>query len=413
MSSQLYACVVSQRAYPGDARLSTQIDALKEAGFAVDVIATRSKDKPFFSVENGVRTYRPPSVERKRASKLRYVVEYLSFLFSSFFLLSWMQFQRRYQLVFVTNLPDGLIFAATVSKLMGAKVLFDLRETTPEMFMDRFGGSDETTAVRVMSWIEKVAINFADGVTACTQQQKDAVVSRGAPASKISVMINVGSRELPLEPILPNPMEDTSSEFRIITHGTIIRRYGLDVLIRAMPHVLKEVPQARLEIIGKGEQKPELEKLVRDLGLEQSVSFAGFLPTDELVRRLRAAHIGAIPLIKNPESNLIHTHKMFEYIEMGIPIVISRTAATEAYFDDTCLSYFDSGDHVQMAEAIIDLAKNPQKRLSLARNALAQFADYEPEKQKAAFQRAVGRLVPLPHLQKPAPAQQVKEEVTL
>lgn len=400
-TSRLRACVVSQRAFPGDARLTNQIDALREVGYEVDVIATRSRGKRGFSVENGIRTYRPPSVERRRQSKLRYVVEYISFLVVAFFVVSWLHLRNRYQLVLVTNLPDGLVFSAGLAKLMGARILFDLRETTPEMFMDRFGGDTTSTPVRLMSWIEQVCIRFVDGVTACTEQQKQAVVSRGTDPNKVSVMLNVGSPELQLEPILPDPTEDTSREFRIITHGTIIKRYGLDVLIRAMPVVLEQVPQARLEIIGRGEQKEELEALVASLKLGDHVRFAGFVPDDALIAGLRAAHVGAVPLIKNPESNLIHTFKMFEYIALGIPVVISRTAATEAYFSSESLYFFNSEDHEELGRAIIDLARQPEKRLSLAKHALAQFEQYSPSLQRLAFQSAAECLVPLGRTQKP------------
>jgi glycosyltransferase involved in cell wall biosynthesis len=412
MTRDLRACVVTQRPYPSDARLGNQLQGLQEAGYTVDLIITRSKNKPNFSVESGINIYRIPSVERKRASKLRYLVEYLSFLISAFFMVTQLHLRHRYQLVFVTNLPDGLIYSALIPKLMGAKIMFDLRETTPEMFMDRFGGDELTIPVRIMGFIEQACLRFADGVLACTEQQKQAVVKRGADPNKVSVMLNVATVELQFEAILPDPKADTSEAFRIITHGTIIRRYGIDVLIRAMPIVLKEVPQAILEIVGKGEARPELELLVKALKLEKSVTFPGFITHEELIAKLRAAHLAVVPLNRNPESNLIHTHKMFEYITLGMPVIATRTDATEAYFSKECLSYVDSGNHEQMAKAIIELAKNPKKRLSLATHALEQMKEYSPANQRMAVRRAAERLVPPPvRHETAAPAPAVKEEM--
>src|SRR5512146_3003281 len=107
-------CVVSQRLYPGDARLFTEILALQEAGYHVDVVCMRGRGQSYIGRDGDVTIYRVPSLTRKRASKLRYVVEYASFLLPCFLLLAMLQLWKRYRLVHVTNLPDALAFAALV-----------------------------------------------------------------------------------------------------------------------------------------------------------------------------------------------------------------------------------------------------------------------------------------------------------
>jgi len=92
-----------------------------------------------------------------------------------------------------------------------------------------------------------------------------------------------------------------------------------------------------------------------------------------------------VPLLRNTESDLVHTYKMFEYIALGIPIAISRTSAVEAYFDDSCMAYFESGNDQDLAQAIIELYKNPEKRSQLPKNALKVYEQYMPAKQKASY----------------------------
>jgi len=60
--------------------------------------------------------------------------------------------------------------------------------------------------------------------------------------------------------------------------GLLIRRKGFDLLIRAMPAILAEYSDARLVILGEGEQRPHLEKLVQERGLEGKVELAGNQP---------------------------------------------------------------------------------------------------------------------------------------
>ncbi len=375
------ACVVSQRAYPGDARIHNQIKGMQEAGYEVDVLCTREPGKPNFSIEDEVRIHRLPSIPRARASKLRYVLEYASFFIPVLFTLLWFHLRRPYKLVMVTNLPDPLVFAALFPKLLGAKIVFDIRECSPEMFNDRFGLDMDGRVMKIMIALEQAAIAFSNATMTCTEQMKQAVVKRGAKAEKIFIMLNYG--QFDAEPVLPDPNEDTAQEFRIITHGTIIRRYGHDILVRAMPYVLEKLPQARLEIMGKGEFRPEVERVVKELGLENVVSFGGFVSKDELIRRLRRSHVGAVTIIKNPEADLVHTFKMFEYMALGIPIVISRTAAAEYYFDDDSVRFFEPGDARDLANAIIDLAEHPEKRLSMAKHALVALERFSLEKQRA------------------------------
>jgi len=116
-----HVCVVSQRAYPGDARLCTEIQALQGAGYAVDVVCMRGRGQPLISNEQGVTIYRLPSLTRKRASKLRYVAEYVSFMLPCFLLLAVLHLWKRYRLVHVTNLPDALAFAASFPNFLARR----------------------------------------------------------------------------------------------------------------------------------------------------------------------------------------------------------------------------------------------------------------------------------------------------
>jgi glycosyltransferase involved in cell wall biosynthesis len=386
------ACVVSQRYYPGDARLSTEITALQEAGFEVDVVCMRAVRQPHAERQQGVSIIRLPSLTRKRAGKLRYVLEYASFFLPCLILLAALHLRKRYRAVHVTNLPDALVFAALVPKLLGARLIFDLRECTPEMFLDRFEARPDGRLMKLMIKIEQLSIRFADAALVCTEQMRQAVVSRGADPAKISVMLNVGSTGIFLEDsTLPDPAQNGA--FRIVTHGTIIRRYGHEVLIRAMAQVAEQALDVHLDIFGRGELQSELERLVDTLGLSSAVTFWGYVPDDDLLRHLRAAHCGIVPVLRTAESDLIHTYKMFEYITLGLPVICSRTTAVEAYFDDTCLSFFESGSDTDLARAILELRGDPAKRRQLARNALNVYQRYAPAQQRASYRQLLNRLL--------------------
>lgn len=389
-------CLVSQRTYNNDSRLSTQMQSLLDLGYSVDMICMRGKNQPFRSTENGVNFYRIGSMERKRAGKVRYVVEYASFFIPTFFLLALLQVLRGYRMVEVTNLPDLLLFSALVPKLLGAKIIFDVRECSPEMFIDRFGAKPEGRVIRVMTAIEQACLKFAHATVTCTEQMRQALIKRGGAPEKISVMLNTPSTFFQREPALPDPNDEARDELRLITHGTIIRRYGHELLIDAMVEVVAKAPQVHLDIFGRGELVPELKAQITRLNLDQHVTMHGFVSEDELLDRLQHAHVGVAPLMQNPESDLVHTYKMFEYVQLGLPIIISRTTAVAAYFTDESFCFFKPNDAHALAEAILDLASKPQKRYDLASHALKVYENFAPEKQRATYATVVTRLIEKP-----------------
>lgn len=386
--------VISQRSYPGDARLSTQIGILEENDHSVDILCMRSGSAPLVEQAQNTRIYRIPSLERKRRGKIRYVLEYLTFFLPAFLLAAVMHLRHRYQLIFVTNLPDALVYSASIPKLLGAKVVFDFRECTPEMLRDRFNTPPESMLMKFSTSIEQQSIRFADGVLTCTEQMREALVSRGGDPRKITVTLNVGAPAMLDGAKLPEPDHRVSQKYHLVSHGSIIKRYGHEVLVQAMRHVADEIPTAYLEIIGRGEAQPELEQLVKALGLEKHVCFPGFFTHDRLIPRLRDAHVGVIPTIQNPESDLSHTHKMYEYIALGIPVVISRTKSVAAYFDSRHLYFVDSGNVRQLADALIDLYHHPEKRYQLAKNALQTYEqEYSPNIQRQTFSTFIQRVL--------------------
>jgi glycosyltransferase involved in cell wall biosynthesis len=386
-------CIVRHRDYPGDARIENQVQALVDAGYDVDVLCMRHPGEPYLTIENSVRLYRLPSLKRQREGKLRYVAEYLTFFALSFLMLAVLQVRRKYCLVQVCNLPDFLVFAAFVPKVLGAKVVLDLRESTPEFYHVKFGTRLDGHLMRALVAVEQWSIRFANAALTCTKQMRDTFVGRGAAPDRIHVMLNSPNPEFVREPVLPSPVAQANGTFRIVTHGTITERYGHDVLIRAMPAVLEKVPGARLEIYGAGNRREYLEDLVEKCGVGDVVNFAGYLPLGDLINRLQLADCGIVPMPRNIESDLIHTHKMQEYMVLGVPVIISRTKAVEYYFDDTCVRFFESGNEQDLAQAIIDLYENPEVRYHLAKNALEMYERYSAPAQRDYYSRLVQGLI--------------------
>jgi glycosyltransferase involved in cell wall biosynthesis len=179
--------------------------------------------------------------------------------------------QRPYDTVQLHNLPDFLVFAAWVPKLSGAGVILDLHDLMPYFYRARFGGDDNSLPLRLLYLQEKLACRFADHVITVSEHWRQDLIERGLPARKCSVVMNVADDNVfhPLSDDRPRWPED--ADLRMIYHGTLVDRYGLDVAVRAVDQVRHDCPKVHLTILGKGSHVPTLAQLIQELDLEEHV----------------------------------------------------------------------------------------------------------------------------------------------
>jgi phosphatidyl-myo-inositol dimannoside synthase len=81
----------------------------------------------------------------------------------------------------------------------------------------------------------------------------------------------------------------------IVCVSRLVPRKGQDSLIRALPHVLKRVPDTALLIVSGGPHRAALERLARENGVEQAVSFTGGVAWEELPAHFAAGNVFAMP----------------------------------------------------------------------------------------------------------------------
>jgi glycosyltransferase involved in cell wall biosynthesis len=70
---------------------------------------------------------------------------------------------------------------------------------------------------------------------------------------------------------------------------------GVDVTIRALPHIIQVFPEVKYLVIGRGDDQPRLAQLAKDLGVSNPVIFAGFVPTEALMLHYRLADAYIMP----------------------------------------------------------------------------------------------------------------------
>ena len=92
-------------------------------------------------------------------------------------------------------MPDALVFAAAVPRLLGARVLLDLHECMPEFFSVKYGVGPAHPALRLLAAAEQMSIRFADRVITCTEEMRETFVRRGADPEQDRRRPQLGRRE--------------------------------------------------------------------------------------------------------------------------------------------------------------------------------------------------------------------------
>lgn len=318
---------------------------------------------------NGVTVIHLP-VSRRRSSKAGQALDYGIFFLLAAGFLAVQHRHRPYTVVQVNSMPDFLVFAALVPKLFGSRVVAYLQEPAPELAETIFGPTKLTS---VLARVEQWAIRFADHTVTVTEQLKQRYVERGAPADRITVVLNCADPDAVAENRMPPPARRTSG-FVAVCHGTIEDRYGQDTIIDAARVLRDEMPDLRIVITGRGSGVSQLMRSIDDHGLQAVVRFEGWVSRARLNEILHSADVGIVAQKASPYSHLVHTNKMVDYWIFGLPVIASRLRAVTELYDDGVIEYFEPGDATALATAIRRLRTDPQRRAQLAGNGkLAQL----------------------------------------
>ena len=355
--------------YVYEPMVQREAEALVSAGFDVEVMCMRDRGRPRRLVVNGVTVTSLP-VSQRKGSKARYAFTYGCFFALAAGTLTIRHLRRPYAAVQANSMPDFLVFAALVPKLLGSRVIAYMHEPTPELAETIFGPGVLT---RILAGLEQWSLRFADHAITVTDQLKQRYVERGAKADRITVVLNCVDPAAMRADWAPAAVPARDG-FVVVCHGSVEDRYGQDTLIEAAALLRDELPDLRVVLTGRGSRIPELVAAIAAKGLQDVVRFEGWVSTSRLNDILHAADVGIVAQKASPYSHLVQTNKMVDYWIFGLPVIASRLRAVSELYHDDVLEYFEPGDAVALAAAIRRLHDDPGRRATLAEDGkLAQL----------------------------------------
>jgi glycosyltransferase involved in cell wall biosynthesis len=116
--------------------------------------------------------------------------------------------------------------------------------------------------------------------------------------------------------------------------GSLFYFSGLNEVIEEFARMNLATAGYKLLIIGDGEQRPLLQKLVSDNNLEHAVIFTGVVPYSELPRYMKLGSVAINPMEKLLVSDVAFPNKVIQYMATGIPVVSTRLDGLKTVFGD-------------------------------------------------------------------------------
>lgn len=239
--------------------------------------------------------------------------------------------------------------ALPVARRSRIPLVFDMHEVYPVMIRARFPvrtsfrqqfNSNIYSKLFSASWwdsVEQESVEQADRIVVVVEESKERLVRMGIDARKVFVVLNAED----IDSFLALPEQDGIAEkyqndFLVGYVGGVDNpNRGLDNLVLAWPLLLDRIANARLIIVGDGPLKPGLEELIRELGLSERITLAGWVPFSKVSSYVKAMDVAVIPHVINDHTNHTIPHKLFQYIALGKLVVASNIVPIQRILEDT------------------------------------------------------------------------------
>lgn len=214
----------------------------------------------------------------------------------------------------------------------------------------------------IKRYIATYTLKKADSVTCDAEHMKETMKRLGVPEEKIKLIyfgidtrrFSPGQKSEKLKVRLGVYNSPT-----IITLRNLRPVYDVESLVKSVPLVLKEIPESKFIIAGKGPEEERLKELAKSLGVSDSVKFIGFIPNDELPEYLNSMDV----YVSTSLSDAGIAASTAEAMSCGLPVIVTDVADNKEWVEDGITGFVvPTKDPKLLAEKIIYLLQNENVR---------------------------------------------------
>jgi len=299
-------------------------------------------------------------VEELEIKPWRVAWPYLSYSIGS--LLALFKFREMRADILIADNMECSLLAVLIKRLFGTPFIFDFIDDYSKIM--EYDG--QNTRYKLAKRLERIVPKLADTVIA-VDPEKEAFCRRLGIAPEKIVMVPNGCDSDMFKP----QKKDLSLGKELGVHakkvvtlvGKLNGYYELDMVIKAIPQVISQVPELKLLLVGEGKDLVGLQKLVRDLRLEDHVSFIGPYSHEEIPRIINLSDVCILPI---PAGSAL---VLYEFMACEKPVIVpkggtEKMGVSKEFFPDGCVLRVDKTPS-GFAEGMIYLLENRDAALQM------------------------------------------------
>lgn len=335
-------------------RLRVLADAFAELGHDVEVLTTRPPTEVPIGSDGALRVSRWPAL-RDRTGTIRGYVQYLSYDLP---LLPRMLLRARPDLTVVEPPPTTGLVAWLASLVQRRPYVWYAGDVWSDGVASMGAPRAVVVTMRLVeSWVARHAVRvlcISDGVA-------ERVSVLGVPEDRIVVVGNGVDTDV-FTPDGPTP--DTPAEF--VYTGTMSEWQGAEVFVEALAVVRRQVPGARLVLLGQGSATQDIVALA-DRVAPGAVEWRGVVPPAEAARWIRAARAALVSIKPHLGYDFAKPTKIYAATASGTPVVYAGIGAGQQLVTEEGLGWAPGYDVDSVAGAMLEaLTRSPAERATVS-----------------------------------------------
>jgi glycosyltransferase involved in cell wall biosynthesis len=376
--------------YESDNRIRRYAEALAKRGDQVDAICLAREGQASFQVIEGVRVLRIQKRAINEVGPLSYLRKLLLFVFRSAWVLTFEHLRESYDIIHVHSVPDFEVFATLIPRLMGARVILDIHDIVPEFYASKFKVDQRSVVFRLLVLMEKLSIAYSSHAILANDLWFEKVVRRSAHSEKCTAITNYPDLSI----FWRRPRKTAfSGDFVMCYPGSLNSHQGLDLAIEAVSLLRDKAPNLKLLIVGSGQDRDKLERMVDELNLRDRVSLREPVPLEQIAEIMSIVDLGVVPKLNDSFGGEAFSTKIMEFMAMNVPVIASRTRIDEHYFSAKTVQFFEPGNVEDLANKILYLMQNPDRRVALCECSTNFIAQNSWQVKKHIYLDLVDRLL--------------------
>jgi glycosyltransferase involved in cell wall biosynthesis len=340
--------------YPlAEPRVQREARAAREAGFDVTVLALRGPDEPPGETTDGIHVRRVRLRHVRGTGLGRLAFEYGAFCVLAAGWLAARSARRPFAIIHFHGPPDFIIAAGLFPRLLGSRLILDIHDLSSHMFGARVGGVLGAMVSRALVWVERLASAVADEVVTVHEPYRSELVRHGVPPAKVHVVMNSVDHVLLERSHQVGSLRPRAATFRLAYHGTLTSWYGTDLVVDAVKELREKGLDVDAVLLGDGDAVPMLRRQIAERGLENYIYLSGrYVPIEAALATVACADCGVIPNRASEINRFALSSKLFEYVALGVPVVVAHLETLATYFGPDEVTFFEPGEATSLAAAV-------------------------------------------------------------